>query len=82
MQGMPQPMFNYMPPMPTSFNPYATLPAAGTIPYPQAFAFPQAPGQFYGTYPGSYAHQIQQANYPHGQVPNQDPNQQRPYGGF
>lgn len=44
MQGMPAPYGGYaayMPPMPTSFNPYATLPGAG-MPYPQNFAFPQA----------------------------------------
>lgn len=45
MQGMPQPVmgYNFMPPMPASFNPYATLPTGG-IPYPQTFSFPQAPG--------------------------------------
>lgn len=45
MQGMPQPVmgYNFMPQMPASFNPYATLPTGG-IPYPQAFSFPQAPG--------------------------------------
>jgi hypothetical protein len=48
MQGMPVPMqgyggYNFMPPMPASFNPYATMPAGG-IPYPQQFNFPQAPG--------------------------------------
>lgn len=81
MQGMPAPVmgYNFMPPMPASFNPYATLPAGG-IPYPQAFNFPQAPGtQFYGTYPGTYAQQIQQGNYPQGAFPpNQQPN--KPYG--
>jgi hypothetical protein len=44
MAGMPAPYggyANFMPPMPTSFNPYATLPMGG-IPYPQQFAFPQA----------------------------------------
>ena len=47
MQGMPAPygVYNYMPPMPASFNPYATLPAGG-IPYPNTFNFPQAPGRF------------------------------------
>lgn len=46
MQGMPTPFpgYNYMPPMPTSFNPYATMPAGG-IPYPQNFNFPQGPGK-------------------------------------
>lgn len=46
MQGMPSPYggYNYMPPMPASFNPYATMPPGG-IPYPQAFSFPQAPAQ-------------------------------------
>lgn len=33
-----------MPPLPASFNPYATLPAGGMMPYPTAFNFPQAPG--------------------------------------
>jgi programmed cell death 6-interacting protein len=79
MQGMPQPIMgyaNYMPPMPQSFNPYATLPAGG-IPYPQQFSFPQAPGtQYYGTYPGTYVNQINQANYPHANP--QDPT--KPYG--
>lgn len=47
MQGMPQPMmgYAYMPPMPASYNPYATLPAPGAIPYPTQFSFPQAPGE-------------------------------------
>jgi hypothetical protein len=47
MAGMPQPMMGYsfMPPMPASFNPYATLPAGG-MPYPQQWSFPQAPGKF------------------------------------
>lgn len=47
MAGMPQPMMGYsfMPPMPASFNPYATLPAGG-IPYPNQFSFPQAPGKY------------------------------------
>lgn len=46
MAGMPQPMmgYSYMPPMPASFNPYATLPPGG-IPYPTQFTFPQAPGK-------------------------------------
>lgn len=81
MQGMPQPImgYNFMPPMPASFNPYATLPSGG-IPYPQAFSFPQAPGtQYYGTYPGAYGQQIQQGNYPYAAPPNpNDPN--KPYG--
>ncbi|KAG5675004.1 hypothetical protein PVAND_004944 [Polypedilum vanderplanki] len=79
MPGMPHPMmgYNYMPPLPTSFNPYATLPHGG-IPYPTNFSFPQAGGaQYYGTYPGAYAQQIQQANYPHAPQ-QQDPN--KPYG--
>lgn len=44
MQGMPAPImgYSYMPPLPASFNPYATLPGAG-MPYPAAFNFPQAP---------------------------------------
>lgn len=103
MQGMPQPVmgYSYMPPMPASFNPYATLPPPGSIPYPNQFSFPQAPGklssytfitildsiylfqllgtQYYGTYPGTYAQQIQQGNYPHaGMNQQQDPN--KPYG--
>jgi hypothetical protein len=47
MQGMPQPMmgYSYMTPMPASYNPYATLPAPGAIPYPTQFSFPQAPGK-------------------------------------
>lgn len=35
--------------------------------------------QYYGTYPGTYAQQIQQGNYPHaGMNQQQDPN--KPYG--
>ncbi|CAG9798578.1 unnamed protein product [Chironomus riparius] len=81
MQGMPQPVmgYNFMPQMPASFNPYATLPTGG-IPYPQAFSFPQAPGtQYYGTYPGAYGQQIQQGNYPYAAPPNPN-NPQKPYG--
>lgn len=79
MQTMPIP-YGYTVPMPMSFNPYATLPGAG-IPYPQNFTFPQGPPQqpqFYGTYPGNYAHQIQQGGYPHPNQQQHDPN--KPYG--
>jgi hypothetical protein len=34
--------------------------------------------QFYGTYPGAYAQQMQQANYPHGAPQQHDPT--KPYG--
>jgi len=80
--GMPMPIqgYGYMPPMPTTFNPYATLPPGGGVIYPAQYSFPQGPPQqYYGTYPGSYAHQIQQGGYPHPQQPGQpDPN--KPYG--
>lgn len=44
-----------------------------------AYQFPQAPPGSYGTYPGNYAHQIQQQGYPHPQgYPQQMQQQQQP----
>ncbi|EDW27334.1 GL21235 [Drosophila persimilis] len=60
--GVPYPAY-VPPPMPQSFNPYATLPYPGTPRYPQG-----PPPGHYGTYPGSYAPQ-QQGGYPNQKPP-------------
>ncbi|XP_030370713.1 programmed cell death 6-interacting protein isoform X1 [Scaptodrosophila lebanonensis] len=62
--GVPYPTY-VPPPMPQSFNPYATLPYPGTYQYPGVPQGP-APGH-YGTYPGSFAHQ--QGGYPNQKPP-------------
>lgn len=76
-QGMPVPYGatpaapypTYMaPPMPQSFNPYATLPYPSNAYNYSGFPQGPQPNQQYGTYPGSYATQ-QQGGYPHQQKP-------------
>ncbi|XP_001357901.2 programmed cell death 6-interacting protein [Drosophila persimilis] len=65
-QGMPYPAY-VPPPMPQSFNPYATLPYPGNFQYPGGYPQGPPPGH-YGTYPGSYAPQ-QQGGYPNQKPP-------------